>query len=255
MDDECPWNSLLNNMERLLHVLSHIETMDNLEPSVSHFLMQWNNDLQSVRHGISNINIFINQMNVRTQGDIIIPIEDLQEQGIDDYYSCEAAQNTNSYHTNIALIADNNTSEEVAIPEVIYQIITQPTVENLEKDKWNHFWRLFNLLNLGDNEVMKKGVAHTNSQSSAVDIDEILQYYPGVEDAARLLLEHHITINPEGGFELVEDDEVKGSAMLGSEDLKIVIEPLDDESRRAFENSGYTIVASDDIETIKNLIQ
>ena len=102
---------------------------------------------------------------------------------------------------------------------------------------------------------MKKGTAHTKSQTSTVDIDEILQYYPGVEDAARLLLENNVKINPEGGFELVEDDEVKGSAMLGVEGLKIVIEPLDDESRRAFENSGYTIVASDDLETIKNLIQ
>lgn len=46
-----------------------------------------------------------------------------------------------------------------------------------------------------------------------------------------------------------------GSAMLGSEELKIVIEPLDEDSKRAFENNGYTVVAADDIETIKNIIQ
>jgi hypothetical protein len=69
------------------------------------------------------------------------------------------------------------------------------------------------------------------------------------------LLEHHISINPEGGFELVVDDEVIGSAMLGSEELKIVIEPLDEDSKRAFENNGYTVVAANDIETIKNIIQ
>lgn len=255
MEEECVWNSIPNNMERLLHVLGHIETMDNLEPSVAHYLMQWNQELGSAKHNLSTINTFINQMNVRTQGNIIIPIADLQQQDIDEYYSCEAAQDTSSYHTNIALIADNNTSDEEIIPEVIYQIITQPTTENLEKDKWNHFWRLYNLLNLGDNEVMKRGTAHTDSQSSSVDIDEILDNYPGVEDAARCLLEHHISINPEGGFELVVDDEVIGSAMLGSEELKIVIEPLDEDSKRAFENNGYTVVAANDIETIKNIIQ
>ena len=102
---------------------------------------------------------------------------------------------------------------------------------------------------------MKKGAVHTNSQTPSVDIDEILENYPGVEDAARCLLEHHISINPEGGFELVVDDEVIGSAMLGSEELKIVIEPLDEDSKRAFENNGYTVVAANDIETIKNIIQ
>jgi hypothetical protein len=255
MEEECVWNSIPNNMERLLHVLGHIETMDNLEPSVAHYLMQWNQELGSAKHNLGTINTFINQMNVRTQGNIIIPVADLQQQDIDEYYSCEAAQDTSSYHTNIALIADNNTSDEEIIPEVIYQVITQPTTENLEKDKWNHFWRLYNLLNLGDNEVMKKGAVHTNSQTTSVDIDEILENYPGVEDAARCLLEHHISINPEGGFELVVDDEVIGSSMLGSEELKIVIEPLDEDSKRAFENNGYTVVAADDIETIKNIIQ
>jgi hypothetical protein len=34
-----------------------------------------------------------------------------------------------------------------------------------------------------------------------------------------------------------------------------VIEPLDEDSKRAFENNGYTVVAANDIETIKNIIQ
>ena len=250
----CPWNEIPNNMERLLYVLSHIETMDNLESSISHYLLQWNQELRAAKHGINSINTFINQMNASTKGNITIPVGELIEQGIDAYYCCDTAQDTGCYHTNIALIDDNNTSEEIPIPEVIYQIITQPTEDDLEKDKWNHFWRLYNLLNLGDNEVMKKVATQKDSKTPSVDIDEILQYYPGVEEAARLLLENNIMINPEGGFELVEDDEVKGSAMLGAENLKLVIEPLDNESKRAFENSGYKIVAADDLETIKTMI-
>ena len=194
-------------------------------------------------------------MNVKTQGNIIIPAEELVEQGIEAFYTCDAAQNTKNFRTNIALIDDNNTSNEEPIPEVIYQVIAQSTIEDLDKDKWNHFWRLFNLLNLGNNEVMKKGVEHTEELTQEVNINEILENYPGVEDIARYLLEHQIDINPDGGFELLIEDEVLGSAMLGSEEYKFVVEPFDNDSKRAFDSNGYTVVDTNDLETIKNMIQ
>ena len=255
MDEECPWNSIPNNMERLLYVLCNISTMDNLEPSVSHYLLQWNKVLGEAKHNIGTINSFINMMNVKTQGNIIIPAEELEEQGIEAFYTCDAAQDTRNFRTNIALIDDNNTSDEEPIPEVIYQVIAQSTIEDLDKDKWNHFWRLFNLLNLGNNEVMKKGVEHTEELTQEVNIDEILENYPGVEDIARYLLEHQIDINPDGGFELLTEDEVLGSAMLGSEEYKFVVEPFDNDSKRAFDSNGYTVVDANDLETIKNMIQ
>ena len=102
---------------------------------------------------------------------------------------------------------------------------------------------------------MKKSVEHTEELTQEVNIDEILENYPGVEDIARYLLEHQIDINPDGGFELLTEDEVLGSAMLGSEEYKFVVEPFDNDSKRAFDSNGYTVVDANDLETIKNMIQ
>ena len=87
------------------------------------------------------------------------------------------------------------------------------------------------------------------------NINDILQYYPGVEDIARYLLEHHVAISAEGGFSLMRDEEVVANAMLGSEVLKIAVDPLDEDSRKAFEEAGYKVIAANDLETIKTIIK
>lgn len=86
-------------------------------------------------------------------------------------------------------------------------------------------------------------------------VDEILRNYPGVEDIARYLLEHHVDINPEGGYTLMKDEKVVADAMLGSDELKIAVDPLDEDSRKAFEAAGYKVIDADDMETIKTIIQ
>lgn len=57
------------------------------------------------------------------------------------------------------------------------------------------------------------------------DINDILQYYPGVEDIARYLLEHHVAISAEGGFSLMRDEEVVANAMLDQKSLKLSLTP------------------------------
>lgn len=256
-DGGCVWNSEKNNMQRLLYVMEAVENMDNLEPSVAHYLMQWNGNLQKSIHNLSSINTFLNKMNVHTSGNLVVPISEIEEQGIEQYISTDAAMHTANVAVNIALIDDDLTSEEKAIPEIIYNVITVPGEENLDKDKWNYFWRLFNLLNLGDNAVMKSDLINkaTGNVDKDVDIDGILQYYPGVEDIARYMLEHHVAINPEGGFSLMKDEEVVANAMLGSSELKIAVDPFDEDSKEEFEKAGYKVVAADDLKTIKTIIK
>ena len=253
---DCAWNAELNNMNRLLYVIERIETMDNLEPSVAHYLLQWNESLQTAMHNLSSINTFLNTFNIHASGNIDISVGELEEQGIEQYIATDAAMRTETVGMNIALIADNNTSEEEAVPEVIYNVITAPGNENLDKDKWNYFWRLYNLLNLGDNAVRKnEPMEEQEATMDENDINDILQYYPGVEDIARYLLEHHVAISAEGGFSLMRDEEVVANAMLGSEVLKIAVDPLDENSRKAFEEAGYKVIAANDLETIKTIIK
>lgn len=253
---DCAWNAELNNMNRLLYVMEKIETMDNLEPSVAHYLLQWNESLATAVHHLASINTFLNTFNVHASGNIDIPVDELEEQGIEQYVGTDAAMKTKNVGVNIALITDNNTSEEEAVPEVIYNIITVPGEENLDKDKWNYFWRLYNLLNLGDNAVRKsEPLEEQKAEINEADVDEILRNYPGVEDIARYLLEHHVEINPEGGYTLMKDEEVVADAMLGSDELKIAVDPLDEDSQKAFEAAGYKVIAADDMETIKTIIK
>ena len=253
---DCAWNAELNNMNRLLYVIERIETMDNLEPSVAHYLLQWNESLQTAMHNLSSINTFLNTFNIHASGNIDISVGELEEQGIEQYIATDAAMKTETVGMNIALIADNNTSEEEAVPEVIYNVITAPGNENLDKDKWNYFWRLYNLLNLGDNAVRKsEPMEEQEATMDEKNINDILQYYPGVEDIARYLLEHHVAISAEGGFSLMRDEEVVANAMLGSEVLKIAVDPLDEDSRKAFEEAGYKVIAANDLETIKTIIK
>ena len=253
---DCAWNAELNNMNRLLYVIERIETMDNLEPSVAHYLLQWNESLQTAMHNLSSINTFLNTFNIHASGNIDISVGELEEQGIEQYVASDAAMKTETVGMNIALIADNNTSEEEAVPEVIYNVITAPGNENLDKDKWNYFWRLYNLLNLGDNAVRKnEPMEEQEATMDENDINDILQYYPGVEDIARYLLEHHVAISAEAGFSLMRDEEVVANAMLGSEVLKIAVDPLDENSRKAFEEAGYKVIGANDLETIKTIIK
>lgn len=255
-DQESVWNNIPNNLERMFFVMEKINGMDNLEPSVAQYLMQWNEDLGESKHDLSSINTFLNKMTATTSGNLSVPIQELEDQDIDSYRSTDASFKTVHAAVNIALIEDNNTSEEEAIPEVIYNVITAPGEDNLDKDRWNYFWRLFNLLNLGDNAVMKSELIEGGSEKEPeLNVEEILNCYPGIEDIAKYLLEHHVEINPDGGFSLMKDDEDIADAMLGVEALKLVVDPLDDESKQAFENAGYRVVTGDDLETIKALIK
>ena len=53
----------------------------------------------------------------------------------------------------------------------------------------------------------------------------------------------------------MRDEEVVANAMLGSEVLKIAVDPLDENSRKAFEEAGYKVIGANDLETIKTIIK
>lgn len=258
------WNGVSNNMERLLVVMVRMKDMDNLEPTVAHYLMQWNGNLQTAVHNMSSINTFLNHFNLHASGNLEIPVEELEGQDIDHYLSTDAMLQTTHVGVNIALIEDNNTSDDEAVPEVIYNVITDPGEDDLDKDRWNYFWRLFNLLNLGDNAVMKKAQMTDSAAENASDNEqderrrqEILQYYAalGVEEIAGYLLEHHVAINPEGGFSLTDDDTmVSADAALGSKAYRFVVDPFDEASKTAFENAGYKVFTADDLDAVRSIV-
>lgn len=132
-----------------------------------------------------------------------------------------------------------------------YGIRLIPVSANLDQDTWNHFWRLYNILNL------TPGVNQYDPQALVeIGIEDILENFdPIVHDHVRLLYDHHIDFNEEGDFALTgTDNGVIGEAYAGVESLKLAIVPKDEESARAFAANGYTIILEDEIDKLKAII-
>ena len=122
---------------------------------------------------------------------------------------------------------------------------------DLDKGVWNHFWRLYNLLNLA-----KEDMFQTVGSADTDDVDSILENFDeSVHDMVRLLLESGIEFDHDGGFPLLDDEGVTlCDAQLGSESIKVAIDPLDDASRDVYIQKGYTVVEVGDLPTLRSII-
>ena len=119
----------------------------------------------------------------------------------------------------------------------------------IEKTDWEDFWRLYDMLQFFDTRVVDDG------QMSAESLDDILIYYPGLEDIVRQLVERNIPFSHEGGFAVQDEDGmILAEADLGFDDSKIVINPFSDDDRIWFEANGYTVVSPEDF-NVELLIQ
>lgn len=83
--------------------------------------------------------------------------------------------------------------------------------------------------------------------------DDVYSYYvPQVHEIIRLLIEKNIPFNKEGGFCLLDDNNVViAEAELGIESLKIVILPFNSQSEKTLTYFGYEILTVE--EAIKRI--
>lgn len=127
--------------------------------------------------------------------------------------------------------------------------------ENLEKEKWEQFWQLYNLIQEDCtlvNETNDNFMLSIN-QIDSIDKYECLKYHEKeLHDIVKQLIDNNIPFNKEGGF-YIEYEGVYAEAMLGFENKKIVIQPLSDEDRKIFITAGYKEISSNDF-NIKEII-
>lgn len=123
--------------------------------------------------------------------------------------------------------------------------------EPLDKDIWNHFWRLYNLLNLSKMDLYKE-----DEPSSGEDIETIMENYdPELREMIITLLDSNLEINPDGGFSLISDEgEILAEAQLGVKSIRVVVDPYGEDARVKFTESGYTVLEIGEIEKLKELI-
>ena len=113
--------------------------------------------------------------------------------------------------------------------------------ENLEKQNWELFWQLYNLIQeecILVNENIDTAILPTNSDE-IIDKYDCLKYHEEeLHQIVKQLIDNNIPFNEEGGF-YIEYEGVYAEAMLGFENKKIVIQPLSDEDRKIFKKAGY----------------
>lgn len=97
-------------------------------------------------------------------------------------------------------------------------------------------------------------VSTATSTVETVDRDEVKIYYPGLEDIVDQLLDHNISFSHEGDVDLTDDDGIViASAQMILSELKIAIDPVDEQSSETFISCGYHVIAASDF-NINNII-
>lgn len=134
--------------------------------------------------------------------------------------------------------------------KALYDMNVKPIgKEVLDQKEWEHFWQLYNLLQLCPNE---------QTQGDETEVDDVLleNFDETLWPIVKLFAEKGVSVNRDGDFCLIgDDDEVLADAQLGSEQLKIVVAPYSDEAKGQFEQQGYKVLTANDVEQIKNLIK
>ncbi len=97
-------------------------------------------------------------------------------------------------------------------------------------------------------------VSTSTSTEEVVDRDEVKMYYPGLEDIVDQLLDNNISFSHEGDVDLTDDDGIViASAQMILSELKIAIEPFDEQSSETFISCGYQVISVSDF-NINNII-
>ena len=118
----------------------------------------------------------------------------------------------------------------------------------LDKDEWQHIWRIYNLVQeYGDVKFYSTGAEHDPSESQTREDEEVFNYFdPEIHSVVALLIQNDVPFNHEGSYFLENEKGLIAEAAIGFSNVHIVIRPLSDLDREAFENAGYTVVEPGD---------
>lgn len=109
--------------------------------------------------------------------------------------------------------------------------------KEINKDDWMDFWRRFNLLQFFSNKPQE-------AQTEKIDLDEILLYFPGLENIVTELVNNHIPFDTDGGFSVMDDNgQVTVEAAIKIDGKDIVIDDFAgrQEAFDYFKSHGYQV--------------
>lgn len=127
------------------------------------------------------------------------------------------------------------------------------TDDSLDKDYWEKFWQLFNLIQ--EQTILKTELLNDSidGHQEVMDKYDCLKYHDeSIHHILKQLIDANIPFNQDGGF-FVEFDGVFAEAMLGFESKKLFVGPQSDLDSQIFLKAGYIEVKPDDF-NIKNIL-
>jgi DEAD/DEAH box helicase domain-containing protein len=120
------------------------------------------------------------------------------------------------------------------------------STDKLNKETWESFWQLFNLIQVFEPKTIDGQTQENYSEAMNDKEQEILKYHdPSLHFIIKQLLEHNIEFPAEGGF-FIEVNGEYAEAMLGFAKPKLFIQALSEKDRNLFIAAGYIELKPED---------
>ena len=240
---------------------------DGIRDSKSHLMYFWTLTWEDIRLfeggnddslGLNSVSRFVEFLKAPTPGLIlpaalgcIIDAEDFLGHG-GALYSGTVTSDLSAYE---AMSGEENDAEIGRICDgcLKYELAVSRVEEAIDQDEWAGFWRRYNLLQFFTNHRV---AAEEAVAVQTVDRDEVKAYYPGLEAIVDALLDNQVEFSLEGDVDLADADGVViAEAGMILRTRKLVIDPIDENSRAVFEAAGYRVVRAEEfnIDEVKGM--
>lgn len=120
---------------------------------------------------------------------------------------------------------------------VRYQWDLKQGLDKIDKEIWEDFWHRYNLLQFFSNQ------STAASSADSINLTEILELFPGLEDVVTALVNQGVKFDTDGGYELKNDDIIIAEAAIKIDDKKIVIDDFEgrEDEMALFVAHGFTV--------------
>ncbi len=218
----------INEMERFIYVLTHPD-LNKLVSEAYNMISNWGVSNKDIC-GLDSVDKAIAE-NVTTE--LENTVSDADKEAESFFVRTNFIEHCKLYSGSAWYKCYVDEGEE--LDAVRYDWKLSKGLSNIDKKEWEEFWHRYNILQLFEEQRTAKAID--------MDYNEVVQYYPGLENIVKQLVEHHVKFNPEGGFSIFDDEGVLiAEADLGFEESKIVINPFSDDDRDAFIKNGYKVI-------------
>ena len=225
-----------NSMERLLWQLAHPIETDKNKLKIALFFALFQDTL--ARPSFTNEEA----ETILAMTSLIDPDHEVAEKAKGDFYMLSEVIGESSLYDARILIKLRNLDLKSTIQ------LKEIPATGLDKDEWQHIWRIYNLLQkYCDVRFYNADAEHDPSESHTREDEEVFNYFdPELHSVVALLIQNNVPFNHEGSYFLENEKGLVAEAAIGFSNVRIVIRPLSDLDREAFENAGYTVVEPGD---------